>query len=207
MPLEHFLHVSTVLPAAAPPELQRAAFFDAWDVEDEEDASAHAVDFKAHAAAAMQRDAGLNSLNYRCVPRRTSEAQFWWLYYTWVHQLLLQRQSLRARPRATEAEMHTAQAAEEQTESVEALVARYDAEILEPLRAEAARLRAAYNAHLADSTGHPGMHPSEAHARMARAHRKAIEAAEEQLEDARDGLREHMAIMQKQHRKGRAWAH
>ena len=201
MPVEHFLSAANFSNVALLPELQRENWLRAWEGGDT------AIDFKMHAAVAVQHDPALNKLAYRCVPRRCDEAEFWFCYYTLVHQMLTQQQNLRAVAPPTEAELQIAQEAEEQTESVEAMVARYDAEILEPLRAEVAKLQAEYKQHLATSTNKPGRRQtSEQHQRLARAYRKALEDAEAQLEEAREGLREHMAIMQRSHRKGRAWA-
>ena len=200
MPIEHFLQVGAkgTIFLESLPELEAKKWFATWNDET-------SCAFKEHAAAAMSHDHNLNRLAYRCVPRRASEAEFWRCYYIWTWQLLIQRRGLRSRPPASANELQVAQETEEQIGSEEATVARYDQEVLEPLRAEVAERHAEYEQYLADSTTNPGNAPTRSHVRTARAYRKAIEAAEADLEDAREGLRELMASMRKKHRRGRAW--
>ena len=72
------MDVGKFLSVRAPlPELEDTAWGPAW--ESEENA------FKAHAAAAVQGDAQLNKLVYKCVPKRVPEAEFWRVYFCWVH--------------------------------------------------------------------------------------------------------------------------
>lgn len=220
MPMEHFLQAATVLPIITPlPELERATFLRAWGTADAPGPSkAGATDFKLHATAAAQRDSNLNALVYKCVPCKVSEAEFWWCFFIWAHQLLRQQRGLLSQPLVTEAEREAVRIAEqqlqeeaeeyeEQSESFEDEVAAYDAEVLEPLREELAELQAAYEQHLADSTDNPHRHPSLQNAKVARMHKRAVEEAEARLEDAKGGLREYMASMRREQHKGRrAWA-
>jgi hypothetical protein len=195
MPVEHFLRAPESEAEVPLAELARVNWLLAWS-----DSDAGEVDYKSHAAAAMQYDSSLNRLTYQCVPKRASEAEFWRCYYVWAHQLLVQQRGLRTSP-ATAAERQLQQAAEEQAESIEDQVAQYDEEVMEPLRAELATLQAEHRQHLAQSTQRSAMRASAEDRRAARKFTVAIEEAEARLDDAKDELRERMADVRKGHRK------
>ena len=138
-------------------------------------------------------------------PVSSAQAEFWWCYFSWCYEVLNQHRGLRARAPATEEEIEAAQAAEDDAENADGLVARYDAEVLEPLRTDLETLKEAYKQHLAASTDRPGLKASKDAARKARALKETIAETEKLYAEARAGLRERMASMREGSRRGRKW--
>lgn len=163
--------------------------------------------FKTHAAAATQRDAALNRLAYDCVPKRTSEAEFWRCYFCWVHKILIENGMRAAPPRSAE-EQAEARQAEKQAENIEKVMAAFDERYLAPARAKVEQLKQEYKQHLADSTDERvslSGSASKASVQLARAYRMAIEEAQEKYENAREEMHEKMASLRDGQRV-RPWA-
>ena len=193
-PAEHFLQA----PGAALPELEPAAWGPAWD-------GSGLASFKVHATAAMRQDTALNRLAFVCVPKRCTEGEFWRCYFCWAHFCLVGGGMDAPRPRPTEQDLALQQHAEQQAESVEAMLAQYDEEVLEPARAELARVKAAYRDHLAESTDRAGCRASAASVKLAREYRAAIVEAERRYEEAREQMCDEVASLRSAQRMGRAW--
>ena len=62
------------------PELEDTVWGPSWD-SDADDIAA----FKRHAVAAVQLDANLNRLVYKCVPKKVNEGEFWRCFFCWAH--------------------------------------------------------------------------------------------------------------------------
>ena len=218
LPVEEFLNPGE--PSLL--ELQAAVWVRAW--ESDVAWAGWTAAYKVNAATAMQLDHRLNGLVQRCVPKKVSESEFWRCFFCQAHHALSVGSGEAAKGGGGEedgdddeeeededdddVESQIEELAEELAEAIEETTERYEAELLEPARAEIARLKEEQKMDLADATSEVRAaahgHASAESVGTARAYRRAVDAAQRRYDELLQQMREEHATLRSDYQAAKA---